>query len=158
GATALIARSSACLWLAAVAQLCWYVALLSESPGGLFGRYRVASDGPWAPEDWIFLAFSVVVIGTAVSRCTARSGPWTILIAALPLLWWMDNINGIPFAIGYAMAWSACGIAATVVLTHERWAADRSEAAASALIGSFAVGLAMLSLQGSGIVSELGFR
>jgi uncharacterized membrane protein len=146
GATALIARSTACLWLAAVAQVAWHVANRSDK---LYVMYAgIGSEIAWTQEDWIFVAFSAVLIGTAISRWTARSGPWTILVAVLPLVWWMDNIDFFPLATGGSLAWLACGIVAAVALAHERLVAERSEAAASALIGLFAIGIAAFALPG----------
>ena len=146
GATALIARSSACLWLAAVALIAYHSAILSEATGGLFAARRAAfALGQWTQQDWIFSGFSVVLIGVAVSRWTARSGPWTIFIAALPLLWWLDGQGYVPAASGRGLALTACGIVVAAILAHELRAPDRYEAAVSAFIGLFAVGLALRS-------------
>jgi uncharacterized membrane protein len=156
GATALIARSSACLWLAAVAQVAYYAANLSDTPGGLFSTYGIGSAmGRWTQQDWIFFSFSVVLIAIAVSRWTARSGAWTVFVAALPLLWWLDSLGFIPAASGRGLAWTACGIVLATILAHELRSPDRSESAISALIGLFAVGIAVRSFQSFGLTTAM---
>ena len=147
GATALIARSSACLWLAAVAQATYHGANVSEAPGGLFGTYGAAFGEQWTRQHWIFLGFSILLIAIAVSRWTARSGPWTVFVAMLPLFWWLGSLNFFPVAPGRSLALTACGIVVAVVLAHELRVSDRYEAATSALIGLFAIGVAALCLR-----------
>ena len=147
GATAVVARSTACLWLAAVAQYAYHVATVADRPG-IVSRFDViAGLAHWTSQHWIFLGFSVLLIGLAISRWTVRSGPWTIFIAILPLFWWIDNIEWAPAAVGRPLAWTACGIALVSILARELRPADRFDAAASALIGVFAIGLAAVSAQ-----------
>jgi uncharacterized membrane protein len=144
GATALVARSTACIWLMAAALLGYYLANVSDGP---FGTYRFASGiGRWTQEDWILLAFSVVAIGIAVSRWTAHSGPWTIFVAAVPAFWWLNDVEHTPFTSGRSLTWVVCGIVAAALLSHERRASDRCDAAVSALIGLFAIGIALIAL------------
>jgi uncharacterized membrane protein len=154
GATALVARSSACLWLAAVAQVAYRSALLEET-GGLFRGYRGEIE-PWTQQDWIFVAFSVLLIGIAVIRWTARSGPWTIFVATLPLLWWIDSAGFEPAVLGRSLVLTAGGIVIATMLAHERLAADRCEAVVSALLGLFALGLALRAFHDVG--SAIGSR
>src|SRR5262249_50798946 len=89
GATALVARSTACLWLAAAAQYIYHVATLGERPGGA----HLAGVDQWSSPEWIFFAFSVFLIALAISRWTVRSGPWTIFVAILALFWWMGSLE-----------------------------------------------------------------
>lgn len=154
GATALVARSSACLWLAAIALLAYRSAILGET-GNLFRTYRGEIE-PWTEQDWIFAAFSVLLIGVAVSRWTARSGPWTILVAALPLLWWLDSAGFEPVTFGHGLVLTAGGIVIATIFAHEGRASDRCEAVVSALLGLFAVGLALRAFQDFG--TTLGLR
>jgi len=160
GATALVARSTACLWLAAVAQLAYRSAHLSET-GGLLPRYY-GQPGTWTQHDWIFLAFSVLLIAVAVSRWTARSGPWTIFVATLPLLWWMDSIGFDPVLLAHGLALTAGAAAVAAILAHERYAPDRCEAVVSALLGLFALGLALRAFHDFGsavrMTQALGVR
>jgi uncharacterized membrane protein len=147
GATALVARSTACLWLAAVAQYGYHVATVIDEPRVVSHVGGSVSLMPWTAQHWIFLGASVLLIGLAISRWTARSGPWTIFIAVLPLFWWIDDIEAVPALLGRALAWTACGIVVASILARELRAADRFDAAASALIGIFAIGVAVLSTQ-----------
>jgi hypothetical protein len=123
------------------------VATVADRPGTTSLADYAAGSHPWGLPERIFLAFSVLLIGLAVSRWTARSGPWTIFIAILPLFWWINDIELVPAVVGPSLAWTACGIAAASILARELRAADRFDAAASALIGAFAIGLALLSTQ-----------
>ena len=147
GATALVARSTACLWLAAVAQYGYHVATAADGPRIVSHFERSVTLTPWTAEHWIFVGFSVLLIGLTISRWTARSGPWTIFIAVLPLFWWIDDIEAVPALLGRPLALTACGIVIASILARELRAADRFEAAASALIGMFAIGVAVLSMQ-----------
>jgi uncharacterized membrane protein len=144
-ATALVARSTACLWLAAVAQYGYHVAVVTDGPR-IVSHFDVPVT-PWTAQHWIFLGFSVLLIGLAISRWTARSGSWTIFIAVLPLFWWIDDIEAVPALLGRPLAWTACGIVVASILSRELRAAERFDAAASALIGMFAIGVALLSTQ-----------
>jgi uncharacterized membrane protein len=143
-ATALVARSTACIWLAAVAQFGYYLLSVSETPGGLFGHASGVTR--WTQEDWIFLAVAAILIGVAISRWTARSGPWTIFVAVWPMVWWINDVAHAPFTSAPSLPWLACGVVAAVLLSHERRASDRCDAAASALIGLFAIGVALFAL------------
>jgi uncharacterized membrane protein len=147
GATALVARSTACLWLAAVAQYAYHVATVTDAPWFAAHHDVAASLTHWTSQHWIFLGFSILLIGLAISRWTMRSGPWTIFIAVLPLFWWVDDIEAVPAAVGRPLAWTACGIAVASIVARELRAGDRADATASALIGVFAIGLAALSTQ-----------
>jgi uncharacterized membrane protein len=140
GATALVARSTSCLWLAAAAQYSYHVAILAERPSSRF--VEVAQ---WSAPEWIFLAFSVLLIALAISRWTVRSGPWTIFVAILPLFWWMGSFEVVAPEVERSLVWTACTIAAACILARELRPGDRFDAAASALIGLFAIGLAVLS-------------
>ena len=142
GATALVARSSACLWLAAAAQYTYHVAIAIERPGS-----HLTGPEQWSSPEWIFLGFSVLLIALAISRWTVRSGPWTIFIAVLPLFWWIESFDIVATAVGRSLAWASCGIVAALILARELRPGERFDAAASALIGVFAIGLAVLSVQ-----------
>jgi uncharacterized membrane protein len=142
GATAVVARSTACLWLAAAAQYAYHVATVDDRPGG-----HLTGAEQWSSPEWIFLGFSVLLIALAISRWTLRSGPWTIFIAVLPLFWWMESFDIVATAVGRSLAWASCGIVAALILARELRPGERFDAAASALIGVFAVGLAVLSVQ-----------
>ena len=156
GATALIARSSACLWLAAVAQIAYHVANLTETASSRFSAYLPGfPPGQWTQQDWIFCGFSVLLIGIAISRWTARSGPWTIFVVALPLLWWLDSEGYVPAAAGRGLALTACGIVVAMILAHELRSSDRCEAAISALIGLFAIGVALRAFQNFGLTNAV---
>jgi hypothetical protein len=65
----------------------------------------------------------------------------------LPLFWWLGSLNFVPVATGRSLALTACGIVVAVVLARELRVSDRYEAATSALIGLFAIGVAALCLQ-----------
>jgi len=147
GATALVARSTACLWLAAVAQFAYHVASVDDRPGSAVFSATHLGFWQWTSQEWIFFAFSAFLIALAMSRWTGRSGPWTILVAILPLFWWIDSFELVPALVGRSLAWTACGIAVTSILARELRADDRFDAATSALIGLFAVGVATLFLQ-----------
>ena len=140
GATALVARSTACLWLAAAALFTYHVANADERRILPFDVHAVAP--PWTADEWIFFIFSIGLIAVAVSRWTVRSGPWTIFIAVLPLFWWTDSPDLAPTVVGHSLAWTACGIAAASILARELGDGGRFDAAASALIGVFAIGAA----------------
>jgi uncharacterized membrane protein len=142
GATAVVARSTACLWLAAAAQYAYHVATVDDRPGG-----HLTGAEQWSSPEWIFLGFSVLLIALAISRWTLRSGPWTIFIAVLPLFWWMESFDIVATAVGRSLAWASCGIVAALILARELRPGERFDAAASALIGVFAIGLAVLSVQ-----------
>jgi hypothetical protein len=101
----------------------------------------------WTSQEWIYLGFSVFLITLAISRWTARSGPWTIFVAVLPLFWWADSFDLVPAMVGRSLAWAACGIVIASILARELPAGDRFDAATSALIGVFAIGAAILYLQ-----------
>lgn len=140
GATALVARSSACLWLAAAAQYGYHVAIAAERPSG-----RLAGLAQWSAPEWIFLAFSVFLIALAISRWTLRSGPWTIFVAILPLFWWVGSLELVATEVERSLACTAAAIAAVCILARELRPGDRFDAATSALIGAFAIGLAVMS-------------
>jgi uncharacterized membrane protein len=142
GATALVARSTACLWLAAAALFTYHVATVADRPGA-----HLTGPQHWAAPEWIFLGFSLLLIALAISRWTVRAGPWTIFVAVLPLFWWMESFEIVATAVGRSLAWAACGIAAALILARELRPGDRFDATASALIGVFAIGLAALSVQ-----------
>jgi uncharacterized membrane protein len=145
GATALAARSTACLWLAAAAQYGYHVATVIDRPV----RTSDVMLGPaqWTSDEWTFLAFSIFLIALAVSRWTVRSGPWTIFAATLPLFWWIDSFDLVPDRIGLSLAGAACGVVAASLLARELRPGDRFDAAASALIGVVVIGTAALFIQ-----------
>lgn len=147
GATALVARSTACLWLAAVAQYAYHVATVDDRPGGFSRLAAHVGFEQWTSQEWLYLGFSVLLIGLAISRWTARSGPWTIFVAVLPLFWWINAFELVPAMVGRSLAWAACGIVVASILARELRAGDRFDAATSALIGLFAIGAATLFLQ-----------
>src|SRR5262249_27826932 len=147
GATALVTRSTACLWLAAAAQYTYHVATATDRPRIGASSLVVAGPAQWTSAEWIFVAFSVLLITLAVSRWTVRSGPWTIFIAVLPLFWWIDDLDHVPAAVGLSLAWVACGIVIASLLARELRPGDRFDEAASALIGVFAIGTASLVMQ-----------
>jgi uncharacterized membrane protein len=145
GATALVARSTACLWLAAIAQYGYHVATATERPG--YSSYVVLNLAQWTSVEWIFLAFSVFLITLAVSRWTVRGGPWTIFAAMLPLFWWIDSFELVADRIGLSLAWATCGIVVAALLARELRPGDRFDEATSALIGIFAIGAVALFIQ-----------
>ena len=140
GATALVARSSACLWLAAAAQYGYHVAIVAERP-----TTRLVDVAQWSSPEWIFFAFSVFLIGLAISRWTVRGGPWTIFVAILPLFWWIGSIEIVATEVERSLACTAAAIAVACILARELRPGDRFDAATSALIGLFAIGLAVMS-------------
>jgi hypothetical protein len=140
GATALVARSSACVWLAAAAQYTYHVAIVAERPTS-----RLAGVAQWSSPEWIFLAFSVFLIVLAISRWTVRSGPWTIFVAILPVFWWIGSLEIVATEVERSLACTAGAIAITCILARELRPSDRFDAATSALIGAFAIGLAVMS-------------
>jgi uncharacterized membrane protein len=140
GATALVTRSTACVWLAAAAQYTYHVAIVAERPTS-----RLAGIAQWSAPEWIFLAFSVLLIALAISRWTVRSGPWTIFVAILPLFWWVGSFDVVAPEVERSLACTAAAIALASVLARELRPADRFDAATSALIGAFALGLAVMS-------------
>jgi uncharacterized membrane protein len=140
GATALMTRSTACLWLAAAAQYSYHVAIAAERPTS-----RFVGVAQWSAPEWIFLAFSVLLIGLAISRWTVRSGPWTIFVAILPLFWWVGSFDIVATEVERSLACTAAAIALACILARELRPGDRFDAATSALIGAFAIGLAALS-------------
>ena len=145
GATALAARSTACLWLAALAQYGYHMATVTDRPG--YTSYVVLEPAQWTSVEWIFLAFSIFLIALALSRWTIRSGPWTIFFAVLPLFWWIDSFDLVATRIGNSLAVAACAIVAVALLAREVRPGDRFEDATSALIGVFVIGAAALFIQ-----------
>src|SRR5262249_49347067 len=141
GVTALVARSTACLWLAAAAQYIYHVATLGERPGGA----HLSGVDQWSSPEWIFFAFSVFLVGLASSRWTVRSGPWTIFVAILALFWWMGSLEFVATEVERSLAWTSGAIVVACLLARELRPGDRFDAAVSALIGVFAIGLVVLS-------------
>jgi uncharacterized membrane protein len=130
-ATALVARSSASIWLGAVAHG-WYLG------SGLSERILVGAQNPlkWTPDDGCFVVYGLVLSGLAASRWTTRSGPWTILVSLLPLLVWLAADPLSPFLMINAgpelfLAWALV----LVVMAGERLPRVRGDAVLSALIG-----------------------
>ena len=141
GATALVTRSTACLWLAAAAQYSYHLAIVAERPGS----DRLVGVEQWSSPEWIFLAFSILLIALAISRWLVHSGPWTIFVAILPLFWWIGSFDWVATEVERSLAWTAGAIALACILARELRPGDRFDAATSALIGAFAIGLAVMS-------------
>src|SRR5690348_7865585 len=114
GATALVARSTACLWLAAAAQYGYHVAIVAERPSG----GRLVGVAQWSAHEWLFLAFSGLLIALAISRWTVRSGPWTIFVAILPLFWWTGSFELVATEVERSLACTAAAIAVAYVLAR----------------------------------------
>src|SRR5262249_53886184 len=76
---------------------------------------------------------------------TVRSGPWTIFVAILPLFWWIGSLEIVATEVERSLAFTAAAIAVACVLARELRPGDRLDAATSALIGLFAIGLAVMS-------------
>jgi uncharacterized membrane protein len=129
-ATAVVARSSACIWLGAVAHG-WYLT------SGLSERILTGGENPllWTSDDMGFVLYGLVLAGLAVSWWTTRSGPWTILVSLLPLLGWLSADRMSPMPIGDAPTLFLAWALVLVVVSGDLLPRVRSDAVMSALIG-----------------------
>jgi uncharacterized membrane protein len=129
-ATAVVARSSACIWLGAVAHGWYLTSALSE-------RILTGGENPllWTQDDIGFVVYGLVLAGLAISRWTTRSGPWTILVSLLPLLGWLstDRVSLMP--IGDAPTLFLAWALVLVVVSGDLLPRTRGDAVMSALIG-----------------------
>lgn len=156
GATAMVARSSACIWMSAMALMWFDIATLAETKSLLLSPDAFTSSGAWTEHEWVVFSASLALVALAVTGWTARSGPWTILIASIPLFWLVGGRGMYPHVAGRPLVW-CCG--AIVVLTLLSWEgrhserlrkivpAGRLDAAVSAMLGLFVILLWAITFQ-----------